>query len=447
MPDTAWSVGPSVAADFDRDGDLDLFLGSRCVPGRYPVTPKSQLLRNDSGVFVDATDERAPGVRFAGLVTAALWSDVNDDGWLDLLIAVEWGPLRVFANQEGRLYEVTRSLGLSSRSNWWQSLSSGDLNGDGAMDYWVGATGTNTKYHADPEHPALLYFGDYEGGGSYNIVEAKYEGDTLLPVRGLSCSSTAMPSLSSKFPTFRSFAQSALPEIYGDDSLKKAARLSANTLESTVLYNLGISNGFEAEPAWPQAQWAPVFGSHIGDLNRDGKSDLVAVQNFYGSEPETGPMAGGVGFIALGTEAGVLDPVDPATSGWVVPGDARGLAAIDFDGDGDDDYLVSRNGGRALAFRNDSSTDRVLRVRLSGRKGNPTGVGARVRMLHGEDSRIEREIVAGSGYWSQSTSEISFPHRPEAPTILMIRWPDGSVTRQRIQSQTGRVNIVQRAME
>ena len=181
------SGGTVVAADYDRDGDLDVFVGGRLLPQQYPLSADSRLLRNDSSGqqvrFTDVTDELAVGLRTAGMVTAAVWSDADQDGWIDLLVATEWGPIKLFKNQQARLVDATHESALADRHGWWTGISAADIDHDRDMDYVVTNVGLNTKYRASPEHPQVLYYGDFDGSGQARIIEAEYEGDVLYPVR------------------------------------------------------------------------------------------------------------------------------------------------------------------------------------------------------------------------------------------------------------------------
>ncbi|MGK0189680.1 MAG: hypothetical protein ACI9R3_005497, partial [Verrucomicrobiales bacterium] len=212
LPEARHSGGVACAADVDRDGDVDIFVGGRIVPGRYPESPVSQLLINDGkGTFSDLAPE---ALRSTGLVTSALWSDVDNDGWLDLLVTHEWGPVKIFRNAKGTLIDITDATGIADHSGWWNSITGADIDGDGDIDYAVGNFGLNTKYHASIEHPTLLFYGDVENLGRPSIIEAGYEDEICYPIRGRSCSSGAMPALADRFKTFRSFAAATLEEVY-----------------------------------------------------------------------------------------------------------------------------------------------------------------------------------------------------------------------------------------
>lgn len=351
LPGTASSGGCVAAADYDRDGDLDLFVGGRVVPGRYPETPQSQLLRNDSrpGAVKFTDVAGANKLDAVGMVTSARWGDVNADGWSDLLLAREWGSVALFLNVRGTLQDATGGSGLAARSGWWNCLALADVDGDGDLDVVAGNFGLNTKYHASAEKPELLFYGDLDGTGKAMIVEAKFEGETCLPRRGYSCSSNAMPGLREKLPTFHSFASKSLEAIYSQARLRNARRFEANTLESGIFRNDG-KGAFVFAPLPRLAQAFPVFAIAAQDLTGDGATDLYLVGNFDGPQRETGNMDGGVSLLLEGDGKGFFAPVPPAQSGLVVPGDAKGLAITDLNGDGLADIVVAINDGELVAF-------------------------------------------------------------------------------------------------
>jgi hypothetical protein len=340
-----------VSADFDQDGDLDLFVGTRVIPGEYPAPPPSRLLLNESAKgkvrFTAAPAERAPGLEKAGLVTGAVWADIDADGWTDLLLAVEWGPVRVFSNKGGNLRETTKEAGLAARHGWWNGIAAADLDRDGDMDFAVANFGLNTKYHASREAPALLFYGDYHGDGQRHIVEAEIEDGVLVPIRGRSCSLAAMPGLAEKFKTYHLFASSSLDEIYGLTPIKSAERFACHTLESGLLINDGTGK-FEFRPLPRIAQISPIFGMVFEDFDRDGHLDLALAGNFYQPQWETGPYDGSIGVLLRGDGSGQFVAVDPVESGLLLPGDLRGLAALDLNADGRIDLFATRNNDSVL---------------------------------------------------------------------------------------------------
>ena len=334
-----------VANDIDRDGDLDLFVGSRVIPGQYPLPATSRLLINETvkGGAVKFV-ESDQSFEKLGMITDAIWADFNGDKIDDLAICQEWGPVRLFVNEEGMLIEKTEGSGMESVSGWWTRLAAADIDRDGDLDLVAGNFGLNTKYHASEEHPALLYYGDLVGDGKSSLIEAEYENEVLFPVRGKSCSTRAMPMLADKFKTFHAFAGSALDEIYSKPRIEAARMFSANTLESGYFVNQG--NGkFEFRELPRLAQIAPIQGMVFGDFNQDGSLDLVVSQNFYNPQFETGPYAGGVGVLMAGDGNGGFSAILPQKSGVLLRGDPRGLDAVDLDGDGILDLVCPLNNG------------------------------------------------------------------------------------------------------
>ena len=414
---------------------------ARAIPGSYPLVGPSRLLRNDGGRFVDATAEVAPGLESVGLVTAALWTDADLDGDVDLLIATEWGPVHYWTNNDGQLTESTGAAGLAERLGWWSSLCGVDLDSDGDTDYVVLNAGLNTKYGSKEAH---LFYGLFEGEEQPRIIEAKHGADELLPVRGLSCSSGAMPRMNAEIPTYRQFAGATLEEIYGLEPLNDALELTANHLESGVLINVtepGEDARFEYRPLPRIAQIAPGYGAVSADFDLDGQADVALVQNFYGREPETGRWAGGLGLVLLGDGAGNLIPQRPDESGFVVPGDGTALTTCDIDDDGAPDLVAAQNEGRVMCFTPVERIDwrRIgwMAVRLIGPDGNRNAVGARVTLTRMDGRQTSAEVYAGSGHASQSAACLFFggleeefeEHRKQGGPSIRVRWADGSETR------------------
>ncbi len=427
-----------VVADYDRDGDLDLFVGGRVVPGEYPTAPSSRLLRNDSSsagvLFADVTAEIAAGLHQAGMVTSALWSDADNDGDADLLVTYEWGPVRLFRNADGKLEDATETSGIADLLGWWNGIAGGDVDADGDIDYAVTNFGLNTKYHPTPEKPAVLYYGDFSGDGQMRIVEAKQTSDGAFPVRGFSCSSAAIPGVSRKMgysTPFHNFATKVLGEIYTKERLGMALRFEVNELRSGVLVNDG-AGGFEFRPLPALAQVAPGFGVSFCDADGDANLDLYMVQNFFGPQPETGRMHGGMSLLLTGRGDGDFVPVWPEASGLIVSGDAKGLATL-----AGGDFLVSQNNGEVLWFEpTDDGQDRCV-LRLIGKAANPQAIGARVVCSFRGSLIGTFEVYAGSAYLCASSPSIAVPLDFAGTLDVSIRWPDGSESEHQIPTGSG----------
>ncbi len=428
LPLSSHSTSCLAAADFDRDGDLDLFAGSRSVPGKYPITPESQLLINEDGQFSVVTNRVAVGLQNVGMVNSALWSDYNGDGWLDLIIALDWGPITIFQNNEGQLVDVTESLGLAKYTGWWHGIAAGDLDNDGDMDYVVTNHGLNTKYHTGFEHPHRLYFHDFDDSGSLDLVEAEFEGDVEYPVRGRSCSSRAMPFIAEKFGTFHEFALAPIADIYADE-MQEVPFLEVTILESVVIWNHG-ADGFRVSNLPWMAQISPGYGVDCVDFNSDGLLDILIAQNFFGAQPETGFMDGGLGLLLVGKGNREFESVWPKDSGVVLPDDSKGLATADYDRDGDLDALVTVNNGSLRLLKNqfDHGVNRVMEIH--GPAGNIAAIGSQLMVSFRDGTSRMFEINAGSSYLSQSDNSMINLSTEQFETIesILIGWPDGKQT-------------------
>ncbi len=444
LPPLPLNVGAVVAGDFFHTGRLDVFLGGRVATGQYPSAPQSALLANRDGKFADVTSALAPALREVGMVTAALGSDVDGDGWLDLLLTLEWGRVKYFHNHQGKGFEDwTEQAGFAAAgTGWWTSLAAADFNGDGRPDYVVGNVGLNTQYHADAVHPALLYSGDFKGDGTAQLVEAYYEGDRLYPWRARRDLVAVFPALSKRFPLNNNFEHATLGEIFGDEKLAKAQRFAATELRSGVF--LSQSDGlYRFEPLPRLAQIAPLQGIVAGDFDGDGHADIYAVQNSFAPIPAVGRFDGGLSQLLRGDGHGHFTAMPLAESGLLVPGDAKALVVFDLDHDGWPDFLVSRNNDATLAFRNHGVVGRKsLRVDLRGPAGNPTAIGARLTVELADGSLQTSEVYAGSGYASQSTAASFFGY-PDSnpPKTIHIRWPSGRTTEHAVPANTTSLTI------
>ena len=429
----AWdgSVGPLAVADYDGDGELDLFVGGRVKAGRYPEATSSRLYHGRGGRLVldEANSERLKDV---GLVSGAVWSDLDGDGWPELILACEWGPLRVFHNNHGNLeamdFPVSFAAGnrttLSGLTGWWNGVTTGDLDGDGRLDIIASNWGRNTKYERWRKKPLRIYYGDMLEDGEVQILESCFEPDMgkYVPIQMLDRVTQTIPLLTARFPTHRSWAEASIEEVMGERR-QSMRHVEADWLETTVFLNRG--DHFEARVLPLEAQLAPAFAVCVADYDGDGREDIFLSQNFFAVNRDTSRYDAGRGLWLQGDGQGGFRAVPGQESGIKVYGEQRGAAVCDFDGDGRTDLVVSQNNGETRLFHNVRGRP-GLRVRLQGPAGNPAGIGAVVRLRFGDRFGPAREIHGGSGYWSQD-SAVQVMSGPVAPTHIWIRWPGGAV--------------------
>jgi len=326
LPKMYSSGGTVTASDFDADGDQDLFVGGRVTPGKYPFPPRSYILRNEGGKFTDITDEIAPDLSRAGLITSAIWTDFNGDRQKDLMVVGEWTGILMFENQGDKLVNISAELGLDRETGWWNKVLETDLDGDGDSDYVLGNLGLNYKYQAAEDEPFEVYAHDFDENGSIDIVLGYYNDGKAFPVRGRQCSSEQMPMIAEKFETYEEFGMADLREIYGD-KLDQALNYKARNFASSILINRG-NNSFELKPLPPRAQFAPVNGIVANDFDGNGTIDLLLAGNLFQAEVETGRADAGRGLVLLGDGKGNFEEVSVQKSGIFAPFDVKDLAML-----------------------------------------------------------------------------------------------------------------------
>ncbi len=425
----AVAVGPIAVGDYDADGDLDVFVGGRVVPGRYPEAAASVLLRNDAGKLT-RDPGGSPVLDKAGLVSGCLFTDLDGDGRPELVLACEWGPPRVLRREEGRWIDWNPRVTVDQRppgtlrdlTGWWTAVAAGDFDADGRLDLLAGNWGRNSKSERHRAKPLRLDYGDLDEDGALEVLESYYDPalNKYVPARQLDVLARSLPFLRARYPSHRAFSLAGIEDFLGE-RMVGLGRLEAVWLETTLLLNRG--DHFEARVLPLEAQVSPAFGLVVADFDGDGHADVFLAQNFFAVQPETPRLDAGRGLWLRGDGHGKFVAVPGAESGLLVYGEQRGAATADFDRDGRPDLAVSQNGAPTKLYRN--LTGRPgLRVRLRGPPGNPTAVGAAVRGVDGGKAGPVWEIRAGSGYWSQDSPTLVLT-APTAVERVRVRWPGG----------------------
>lgn len=323
--------------DLDKDGDLDLFVGGRLIPRKYPSPADSYILQNDNGKFTDVTDEIAPGLRKLGLVTDAIFSDYDKDDDLDLIVVGEWMPISIFDNNNGELI-ANNNMGFEKTNGWWWSIEEGDFNKDGSPDFILGNLGKNHKFKATKEKPFKVYASDFDKNGTNDIVLACDYKDKTVPVRGRQCSSEQMPFIKEKYPTFEGFALASVEDILEEDNLKSSTSYEIRDFSSIVLMN--ESGRLSAKKLPSEAQFFPIKDINVTDIDDDGKQDVILIGNHYGAEVETARYDAGNGLCMLGDGKGGFKALSTLESGFHVPHDSRSIITLEGD---KKRYLVASN--------------------------------------------------------------------------------------------------------
>ena len=325
LPSLYCNKSVAVAADFDKDGDMDLFVGGRVVAKSYGLTPHSYLLINDGkGNFSVAPDSVAHGLYKVGMVTDATWTDKNRDGWPDLVVVGEWMPVTIFINNKGKLENQTSAEGLDKTSGLWQSVKAEDIDNNGYPDLLVGNWGENSKLKASNDYPLELYVGDMDGNGGIEQVLAVAKEGNYYPFINKEDLEKQLPFIRKQFEGYSEMAGLTVAEIFGEN-LHKMKRLTANTLSTCVFWNSGKKYTVEKMP--DALQWFPVFAWSVADLNGDNKKDILAAGNFFGVTPFEGRYDAGYGQVLINKNKSWIMP-SPLQSGLKLDGEIRSIQQL-----------------------------------------------------------------------------------------------------------------------
>jgi hypothetical protein len=349
LPELFENGSTVVPGDFDGDGHIDLFVGTRVVARSYGVPPTSRLLRNDGGGrFVDVTAERALALAKLGMVTSAAWVDVDRNGQPDLVLAGEWMPVRVLRQENGRFVDRTREAGLSDSNGWWSHLAAADLDGDGWQDLVLGNLGLNSYIRASLEEPARMYVHDFGQNGAIEQILTVYRNGTSYPLAGRDELIRLFPDLRSKYVSYASFGGSRVEDIFSVPELRRADLHEAYVMASSVAMHRGDGT-FELRPLPMEAQFSPIFATLAGDFDGDGAVDLLTAGNFHGVTPMRGRYDASYGLMLRGG-AGGFSSVQMDAGNLLIEGEVRGMGILRHAG-----------GGRLIVIARNDDSLQILR--------------------------------------------------------------------------------------
>lgn len=401
LPELKISGSTVNAADFDHDGDLDLFVGGRVDPGNYPMPVKSYLLENLSNenpekvTFRDISDQITDWDVLT-MVSSALWSDYDSDGWTDLIVVGEFMQLEFFHNESGKLVRSTNTTGLRKTEGWWNSINGGDFDGDGDTDYIAGNLGKNHKYHASPDRPLCIYANDFDKDGNVDPVMCFYNDDENYIAHSRDELISQINAMRSRFKTYRSYAETPFEKSFLPEELESAYVVKSHNFASSYIENLG--NGtFKMSDLPMSAQMGPVEGIVVRDLDHDGFEDVILTGNSYATEVATGRYDALKGVVLMGTGSGTFETIPLEKSGFINDYDASGLALIESrDGF---QILVANNNGPLKVFAKSSGEEEKHKV-----FAQKETQFADIYLKNG--TRIRKEFYFGSGYLSHSSRSV-----------------------------------------
>ena len=342
FPDIRTNAGAILALDFDQDGDKDLIIGGRCTPGKFPIAPRSFMLRNDQGKFSDITGTVFPDLTHLGMISCIRAGDLDQDGKVEIVVAGEWMPISIFSFDGNVFHNVTSSYGLEKSSGWWKCITLDDMDGDGDIDIVAGNIGLNHRLLASEQQPATLVVNDFDGNGSLDPIFCYYYQDKLYPYAGRDAIISQIPMLKKKFIKYAVYSQATISDLFSKQALEASTYLYSNTFETRLYKN--ENKKFVVAPLPYQVQLSPMYDIMIRDFNGDGKKDMLMAGNFLYAETETGEMDAGLGTLLLQRADGTFAYINNRDHGFWANGEARELHTI-HTGDGKEAILTANNRG------------------------------------------------------------------------------------------------------
>ncbi len=351
LPDVRADGCCVAAADYDRDGDVDLFVGSRSEPGSYGEAPASYLFENDgSARFRDVTRQKAAMLLEMGMITDALWTDLDGDERRDLVLVGEWMPITVLRNTGGTLEDARAAFGLSRTDGWWNAVLAEDIDGDGDVDLLAGNLGANSVFRTREDAPLELFVHDFDGNGTSDPIVAEHREDGLYTWARRDELLVQLPGLRAKLPTYASYAEKTVEDLFETENLEAAVRRSAYTLRSSYFENRG-ADGFRRHDLPVEAQLAPVMAMLAADFDGDGNVDVLTVGNFFGADTKQGRYDADYGVLLKGDGSGTFTAGSMEATGLIVRGEGRGVRFVNMP-NGERALIVARNNERPLFWRN-----------------------------------------------------------------------------------------------
>jgi len=393
------------ATDFDGDGDLDLFVGGRVVPGSYPMAPESFLLKNDGGKFSDVTASLCPEIAKIGMVTDAIFSDFNNDGSSDLVVVGEFMPIVFFENKNGK-FESVKDTGLENFTGWWNSIVAGDFDRDGDMDFMSGNLGMNNPFQVTTGHSLKVFAKDFDKNQSVDAIMACYikrsltdSVKDLYPIHFWDELNSQSPKFRQQFLSYKQYAKATINDIFTKEDLADALILEANHMASSYIENLG--HGKFKITALPQAvQIAPVNGMVVDDVDQDGNLDVLLVGNDYGNEVFIGRYDAFKGVVLKGDGKGSFTAISCMESGFKVDGDAKALTRLSTPSG--DLFIATQNQDSLSVYSKAKVQTKVFQFR-------PESTDVSADLVFNDGRKQKVEFYYGAGFLSQSTRTLSVP--------------------------------------